>query len=234
MLMRTASATLSSSGSTPVRGVLGKGEEAPPGHIRGDHAQPVAPLLVLLLGVVAQVGERADALGLEQPGHPAVQVVALEDALVLDDAHDLPPRKRDLVLPGAVLKGLEVELQQHVPKLLRVVTRRQQCRRDGAGARARHAGRQPVALLELREGAHEAYSLHASALEDQVCLEPLVRHHGEAIPPGATMQGMIADLHAVRSLPDAPDPQAHGTPYDRMARAAGRNRVREHVRGPGS
>src|SRR5688500_5159804 len=96
-----------------------------------------------------------------------MQALALVEAEVEEQA-DRALDQRHLVFPGAVLELPVVEREHERAELHRLVLGREQCRHERTGRRPREPMRRVAVLLERRERADEADSLHAAALEDEI------------------------------------------------------------------
>jgi hypothetical protein len=93
---------------------------------------PPSTALELLRGVVGELPERADALRLEQAGHPRLEDPALVHAELHEHAGAVAD-ERQLVLPRLVLEAGERDALEDVVELRRLVAGRDERRGDRAG-----------------------------------------------------------------------------------------------------
>ena len=145
MLIRTARATSSSSGSMPSTSAS-RGRTS---SCRALMSEAITWSFDWYKGsseVGREIGEGVDALSASSKAHPLEEDLALVDPLVEQDAKRSPD-ERDAVLPALVLEVAEVEPEDDLVELRRGVAGCNQRRRDCAGGCAGHVlGLVPVRL----------------------------------------------------------------------------------------
>jgi hypothetical protein len=162
-------------------GVARQDEQPVRRRVGRDHLQPVAVAGIVPVLVGGERREGLGALRLQELADPVLEVAALVDAEVLEDADALADQ-RELVLPGRVPELEEVHAEDDVFQLCRGVARSDQRGRDRPRRRARDVLRAEVVLLEDREGSREADALDPAALADEIAVVPVLLCSHDAPP----------------------------------------------------
>ena len=148
-------------------GIAGKAQQATSRNVGGDHLQAVTVVGVLGELGDTKVGEGPNAFGREQLLDPGMEALALVEALLEQNA-EAASEEGNVVLPGLVLEGGEVEAREDLVKLGGAIAGGEErgddrpCR--GAGD---VLGLEP-ALGEQIERADQPDALHAPSFEDQI------------------------------------------------------------------